>query len=496
MPKTTSRATTGDVTIQRPIQPNLFHGSRRGSGSGLTSEVLRRQDQLAFLQQEVAAEDLAAVAPLIINLDALRRSLLGSDGSGSSVSPSVATAHKGPRPRGTLVLVGDPEDDDEDRVQQLQRAILAERVQREKEHAVRLELGAKLQETLAFIDLHGHHSQAVKEAKSVDSIEEVVCRIAACKFACRNAQGRSSACHLRQRLDRLSPARPVASGSRAPPANGDFVAVDDRVPCRFPAPENQETMMCDMEPEPQPPAASASTFHHTGPATFASTVPRTQSAASTATIHHAQPTTSTPSVHRLHRVVKERMEMDEEAAGAMISDARATAPSRGADNRFALVEEFPNTKSVSDPSSPNVEDAPSERSGVEGRLAQLEWENKVLLDQMVVAKQTMLKHAEHIRKLQQDHARHMRVDTRSAAAGGGAKGWNRETHGSNPTSGIATDTAGDHGWGSIPHATPSVTAPGATTNAAPICKAMATTWTRTCQAPNGSAANASNPYGS
>ena len=69
-------------------------------------------------------------------------------------------------------------------------------------------------------------------------------------------------------------------------------------------------------------------------------------------------------------------------------------------NRFALVEEFRNVKSVSDPPSPNVADAPSEHSRVEGCLAQLECENKILLDQAVVTKQTMLKHAEHLHKLQ------------------------------------------------------------------------------------------------
>ena len=84
-----------------------------------------------------------------------------------------------------------------------------------------------------------------------------------------------------------------------------------------------------------------------------------------------------------------------------ISGARAAAASRGTGNRFVLVEEFPNVKSVSDPPFTNVDDAPSEHSVVEGRLAQLEWENKILLDQAVVTKQTMLKHAEHISKLAQ-----------------------------------------------------------------------------------------------
>ena len=74
------------------------------------------------------------------------------------------------------------------------------------------------------------------------------------------------------------------------------------------------------------------------------------------------------------------MEMDEEVAAVTSSGAQATAPSPGACNRFALVEEFLNVKSVPDPPSQNVKDTPSEHSGVEGRLAQLEWENKILVD--------------------------------------------------------------------------------------------------------------------
>ena len=56
--------------------------------------------QLAYLQQEVAPEDLPNVAPPMldreVNVDILRRSLLGSDDLGSVVSPSLATAHEGP----------------------------------------------------------------------------------------------------------------------------------------------------------------------------------------------------------------------------------------------------------------------------------------------------------------------------------------------------------------------------------------------------------------
>ena len=88
--------------------------------------------------------------------------------------------------------------------------------------------------------------------------------------------------------------------------------------------------------------------------------------------------------------------MDEEAAAVTSCCARATAPSPGAGNWFAMVEEFPNVKSVWDPPSRNAEDAPSEHSGVGGRPAQLERENKILLDPAVVAKQTMVNNAEHI----------------------------------------------------------------------------------------------------
>ena len=47
-----------------------------------------------------------------------------------------------------------------------------------------------------------------------------------------------------------------------------------------------------------------------------------------------------------------------------------------------------------------MEDAPSEHSGEKEHLAQLEWENTFLLNQAVVIKQTMLKHAEHIPTLE------------------------------------------------------------------------------------------------
>ena len=200
MPK--SSQATGDVADQRLIQPNLRHGSRGGSGNtGLSDEALRRHNQLAFLQQEVAPEDLANTVPptldIEVNVHILRRSLLGSDDLGSVVSASVANAHEGPKPEGALVVVGAPRDDEEDRVQELQRFIVAERVQREKEEALTICLEAQLKETLEFIETHGHHHQMVKEAKYLDSIDEVVCRIAACESACKTAHSGSPTCHLR-----------------------------------------------------------------------------------------------------------------------------------------------------------------------------------------------------------------------------------------------------------------------------------------------------------
>ena len=83
-----------------------------------------------------------------VNVDILRRSLLGFDDLWSVVSPSVATAHEGPRPEGALVVVEDPRDDEEDRVEELQSFIVAGRVQRHKEGALRICLDAELKETL------------------------------------------------------------------------------------------------------------------------------------------------------------------------------------------------------------------------------------------------------------------------------------------------------------------------------------------------------------
>ena len=106
----------------------MHNGSRGGSGNtGLSPEALRRHNQLAFLQQEIIPEDLANIAPHMldteVNVDILRRSLLGSDDLWSAVSPSVATAHEGPKPDSALAVVGDPRDDEEGRVRELQRFI-------------------------------------------------------------------------------------------------------------------------------------------------------------------------------------------------------------------------------------------------------------------------------------------------------------------------------------------------------------------------------------
>ena len=275
---------------------------------------------------------------------------------------------------------------------------------------MRICLEAHLKETLEFIETHGHHNQMVKDAKSLDSIEEVVCRITACESACKYAQGRSPTCYLRQRLDRLGPelARPTASASgaqqRVQPhlsAGEDPMALDDGALRRFLAPEHVETMMCDKEDVPQSRpapvhqvhhgvafAAPSPSMHHGQPA--APSGPQVHHgvafAASTSLIHHAQPpAASAPSVHPTHRVVEERMEMDEEAAVVTSSGARDRAPSPGTGQRFALVRRSRTSRAC---------------RTVEGRVTQLERENKILLDQAVVTKQTMLKHAERILKLE------------------------------------------------------------------------------------------------
>ena len=73
-----------------------------------------------------------------MNGDILRRSLLGSDDLGYLVSPSEATAHEGSEPEGAIVVVGDSRDNREDSAQELQRFIVADRVQREKEEDLRV----------------------------------------------------------------------------------------------------------------------------------------------------------------------------------------------------------------------------------------------------------------------------------------------------------------------------------------------------------------------
>ena len=373
------------------------------------------------------SKHLANIAPFTldpqVDVDILHRSLLGSNDLGSVVSPSVATAEERRKPEGTLDVIGDPREDKEDRMQELQRFIVPKRVQHEKEKALRIQLEAQLKKTLEFIETHGHHNQMVKDAKSLDFIEGVVCRITACESACRNAQCESPACHLRERLDRVGsePTRlAAAAGEEArpvqpqPAAVGDSMAVDDRVGRWFPGPEHVETMMCDREVEPQArllpgsqvlhglalAASSSSVDHGQISAPSGPQVPHGVAfATSTPSIHHSQPPeASAPSVNRTHRLVDKRMLMDKEPSAVTSLGARATGPSLGASNRFALVGKFPDGKSVSDPLFPNVKDAPSEYSGVAERLAQLEWKNQILLDQAVMVKQTMLKHAEDIRE--------------------------------------------------------------------------------------------------
>ena len=84
--------------------------------------------------------------------------------------------------------------------------------------------------------------------------------------------------------------------------------------------------------------------------------------------------------------------MEKEVAALMSSGAQTRAASPGANGRCALVEEFPNTKSVFDPPSAKVDDGFSEHWAVEGPLSQLEGENKIVLDEAIVAKQTPKKH--------------------------------------------------------------------------------------------------------
>ena len=66
---------------------------------------------------------------------------------------------------------------------------------------------------------------------------------------------------------------------------------------------------------------------------------------------------------------------------------------------FCAVGGVPDRQKCVRPPSPNVEDTSSEHSGVEGRRPQLESENKILLGQGVVTKQTILTHAVGIRKV-------------------------------------------------------------------------------------------------
>ena len=146
--------------------------------------------------------------------------------------------------------------------------------------------------------------------------------MAACESACKDAQGQSLTCHLRQRLHWLAsePARPTTSASESqlvvqpqPAANEDSMPVDDSAPCRFPAPEDLETMMCDRGVErqsrPAPvrqvhhgvaPAASSATTHHGQPAAPSGSQVHhgVAFAASTSSIHRTQPpAVSAPSVY-------------------------------------------------------------------------------------------------------------------------------------------------------------------------------------------------------
>ena len=85
------------------------------------------------------------------------------------------------------------------------------------------------------METHGHNNKMVKGTRSMDSMEQVVCSIAACKFACRNAHCWNPVCDVWRRLDRLGsePTRPASEA--LPPAQqrqakcNDCVAVDKGV---------------------------------------------------------------------------------------------------------------------------------------------------------------------------------------------------------------------------------------------------------------------------
>ena len=90
MPK--SRQEAGDVAAQRPMQPNLCDGSTGGFGTtGLTPEVLRGHNKLAFLEQEVAQEVLTNIVPPTfhpkVHVDIRCQFLLRSDDLGSWCHP-------------------------------------------------------------------------------------------------------------------------------------------------------------------------------------------------------------------------------------------------------------------------------------------------------------------------------------------------------------------------------------------------------------------------
>ena len=64
--------------------------------------------------------------------------------------------------------------------------------------------------------MHVYLNQMVKESKFVDSIEEVVCRIAASRSARRDAHGHRPLCDLWRRLNLLNskPKKARRSGQR------------------------------------------------------------------------------------------------------------------------------------------------------------------------------------------------------------------------------------------------------------------------------------------
>ena len=94
-----------------------------------------------FTKRMRAPMSICVVSLCMYQEDEFLASLMGSYDLDLVVSPSVATVHEGPRLEGALVVVGDPRADEKYTAQVLHRFIVAERVQRKKEEALRADWG-------------------------------------------------------------------------------------------------------------------------------------------------------------------------------------------------------------------------------------------------------------------------------------------------------------------------------------------------------------------